>query len=108
MCIVCMTNISISPPNGWNVIDRVLEKLPRSVSRSKAFCMAVEHYDKILTQQNNMTLQDFESIKSWNLDADSKVWKELMKGMTPAELKELKKVIQKKMNLVEEQLYRGL
>lgn len=101
-----MPNESFSFPTGWKSLDNLLEKLPRSIKKSNAIVMSVDYYLKQLEQKSNLSLDDFKDSNVPRLDADLKIWKELVKPMNSTDLRELQQLLQKRKSLVDEAIYR--
>lgn len=102
-----MSNIrTFSAPQEWKCLDNLLEKLPRTIDRSKAVRMAIEEkLQRVI--KNPISLDDFRNeIPVPRLDVDSKTWNNLMKPMDNAELRKLQKQIQTKLNIVNDEIYR--
>ena len=101
-----MPNESFSFPNGWKSLDSLLDKLPRSIKKSNAIVLSVDYYLKQLEQKSNLTMDDFKESNVPRLDADVKIWRELVKPLNSTELRELQQLLQKRKSLVDEAIYR--
>jgi|TARA_B110000438_G_scaffold148064_1_gene142617 hypothetical protein len=92
---------TFSSPNEWNCLDKLLEKLPRTIDASGAVRLAVEDYTKKLEQTPYVSLDEFSDHKVIpRLDLSNNDWVNLFKGMNTTELTTLESMIQTKLNLV--------
>lgn len=102
-------NITFSHDDTWTCLDQLLEKLPRSINKSRAIVLSIEEMNKKVTRKSSTSLDDFaEDITTMRLESDPKFWKTNLKEKSASELKELLKLISSRKSLVEEELYRRL
>ncbi len=104
-----MTNIlSMSFPDGWTCLADLLEKMPRSMDRSKTVKLAIEQMLEKVTQTPFLSLDNFSTDKTIpDLPMDKKSWVKLLKGMEVAEVRDLKILMTKRLGLVDDEIYRS-
>lgn len=98
---------TFSSPDEWNCLDKLLEKLPRSVDVSGAVRLSVENFLKTIETKPSVSLDTFadESVTP-DLKSEPKIWTNLSKKMDTTELRDLQKLIKKRLAIVEDEIYR--
>ena len=101
-----MSNTCFSHNDDWKCLGELLEKLPRTINKSKAIVMSVEALNKQITAKTNLSLDDFEEPNVVRLEADPKIWRQQLKEMNVQELRDLQKLMQKRKSLVDDAIYK--
>lgn len=98
---------TFSSDEGWNCLDRLLEKLPRSIDTSGAIRLSIEKFLETLEKKPFVSLDNFKTETTTpDLNSDNKIWKELTKKMEVVELRDLQKLITRKKSIVDDEIYR--
>ena len=109
MCIVCMSKIiTISYPNDWKCLDNLLDKMPRSMDRSKTIVVAIEQMLEKVTNKPFVSLDNFGTPDTItpDLHMDIKLWNKLLKTMDIVEVRNLQKLMTKRKGLVDDEVYK--
>ncbi len=100
---------SFSHPSDWDCLDKLVEKYPlnrRACARSEIIRTGVELLSKMQNSKQTVNLDDFKDNTLPRLDLDSKAWKELVKSNETQDLRQLQKIMQTKINIVNDEIYR--
>lgn len=100
---------SFSHPSDWDCLYKLVSKYPlnrQACARSAIIREAVELLSKTQKTQQTINLDDFKDNTLPRLDLDSKAWKELVKSNETQDLRQLQKIMQTKINIVNDEIYR--
>jgi len=98
---------TFSSPVDWNCLEQLLTKLPRTIDRSGAVRLSIEKFLESVTKTPYVSMDNFVSaITKPTLEADPKTWSALLKGMDVKEVRELQKLMQKRLNIVNDEVYK--
>lgn len=97
-----------SHPKGWNCWEELCLKYPRNLNESQIFRICVEEQNKRIDAKGVTTssLDDYSDKLIPSLAWDLPTWKSNIKVVDTQELREWLKLINKRKNLVEEEVYK--
>ena len=103
-----MTNsASFSFPDNWNCLTDLMDKMPRSMDKSKTVKLAIEQMLESVTKTPFLSLDSFATkVTTPELTMTRIVFDKILRGMDIADIRDFKKLMVKRMGTVDDEIYK--